>query len=69
MSNEKPAKIIPTRANTGNPSGNGFRDGFSSDESYIHWIEANNLRNGNLIRQVEVKLAVAEKLIGMLGGG
>jgi len=36
-------KIEPTRANTGNTSGNAFRDGFRNDEEYIKNLEGQNL--------------------------
>ncbi len=72
MSNRRskafPCPIEPTRANTGNPSGNAFRDGFRNDEEFIKWIESCKLSLTRRNEQLEIKLKIAEKLIADLGG-
>lgn len=60
--------IIPTRANTGNPSGNMFRDSFSSDDEFIKWILCSNTALNKKVEQQEIELKISERLLAERGG-
>ena len=59
-------KIEPTRANTGNTSGNAFRDGFRNDEEFMKWMEAQNRSLNQQINRMELQIKTRDEELEQL---